>query len=648
MRFRLHSSFSPRGDQPDAIAKLVDGIRSGLKRQTLLGVTGSGKTFTIASVIAEIQKPTLVISHNKTLAAQLFQEFKQFFPENAVEYFVSYYDYYQPEAYIPSSNTYIEKDASINEEIDRLRHSSTASVLTRRDVIVVASVSCIYGLGSPAEYKDNLLVIEKDKELCREEIIRKLLYLQYKRVSHPERSAFRLRGEMIEIYPPAQLDTYYRLEFWGDRISAIYLCKFSPFTILKTLEHLVLFPANHFLVGLPTLNKAIESIRNELKERVSELQNEGKYDYAERLSTRTLNDLEQLAEFGWCPGIENYSRHLDGRAKGEPPFTLLDYFPRDFLIVIDESHVTLPQIRGMYLGDRSRKQTLVEYGFRLPSALDNRPLTYEEFCERINQIIYVSATPAEEELKSSQQVVEQIIRPTGLVDPEVEVRPKETQIKDLLNQIKERVAQGERTLVTTLTKRMAEELTAFLIDSGIKARYLHCDIETLKRVDLLSDLRSGEFDVMVGINLLREGLDLPEVSLVAILDADKEGFLRSPTSLIQTIGRAARNVRGKVILYAEKVTEAMEKALEETKRRRELQLAYNRKYNITPQTIHKGKSISIIPASNSRIKKSYEFRETKELLKQLEKEMKRAAQEWDFKRAEELKNTIEEIKRELS
>jgi excinuclease ABC subunit B len=585
--FRLVSSLTPRGDQPKAIRELTEGLQAGLKHQTLLGVTGSGKTFTIAHVIQNVQKPTLVIAHNKTLAAQLCNEFREFFPHNAVHYFVSYYDYYQPEAYIPQTDTYIEKDASINDEIDRLRHAATSALLERRDVIIVASVSCIYGLGTPQEYAAMTLPLRKGAVVSRDEIFHRLVELQYERNEIGfGRGTFRAKGDVIEIIP-SYSENALRIELFGDEIERISELDALTGKRLRDLDFTVIYPATHWVTGREKLMRAIESIRAELEERLAELRAMGKLLEAQRLEQRTLHDLEMLQELGYCPGIENYSRHLDGRKPGEPPCTLIDYFPKDFLMVIDESHQTIPQIRGMYNGDRSRKEVLIEYGFRLPSALDNRPLKFEEFEQKMNQVIYVSATPGPYERAKSQKIVEQIIRPTGLVDPEVIVRPVRGQVDDLIAEIREVTQRGERVLVTTLTKKMAEDLTEYLTELGIKARYLHSEIETLDRVDILHDLRLGEFDVLVGVNLLREGLDLPEVSLVAILDADKEGFLRSETSLIQTIGRAARNVRGRVILYAEVVTDSMARALAETQRRRQLQLEYNQKHGITPETVKK-------------------------------------------------------------
>jgi excinuclease ABC subunit B len=652
--FQLVSPFTPRGDQPKAIRELTEGLRAGLQHQTLLGVTGSGKTFTIAHVIQNVQKPTLVIAHNKTLAAQLCNEFREFFPHNAVHYFVSYYDYYQPEAYIPQTDTYIEKDASINDEIDRLRHAATSALLERRDVIIVASVSCIYGLGTPEEYAAMTLPLRRGATLPRDEIFHRLVELQYERNEIGfGRGTFRAKGDTIEVIP-AYSENAIRIELFGDEIERISELDALTGKRLRDLEFTVIYPATHWVTGREKLKRAIESIRAELEERLAELHRAGKLLEAQRLEQRTRYDLEMLQELGYCPGIENYSRHLDGRKPGEPPCTLIDYFPKDFLMVIDESHQTIPQIHGMYNGDRSRKEILIEYGFRLPSALDNRPLTFEEFERKMNQVIYVSATPGPYERRKSHKIVEQIIRPTGLVDPEVVVRPVQGQIDDLINEIRETTRRGERVLVTTLTKKMAEDLTEYLTELGIKARYLHSEIETLERVDILHDLRVGEFDVLVGINLLREGLDLPEVSLVAILDADKEGFLRSETSLIQTIGRAARNVRGRVILYADEVTGSMARAIAETQRRRRLQLEYNAKHGITPETVKKAiKEFMPELARESREKKTSKKLAVRtpaqlaDLIKELEQEMYAAAKRLEFERAAQLRDEIKELRQEL-
>lgn len=652
--FQLVAPFAPRGDQPKAIAELTEGLRADLKHQTLLGVTGSGKTFTIAHVIQNVQKPTLVIAHNKTLAAQLCNEFREFFPHNAVHYFVSYYDYYQPEAYIPQTDTYIEKDASINDEIDRLRHAATSALLERQDVIIVASVSCIYGLGTPSEYAAMTLPVRTGAILSRDEILHRLVELQYERNEIGfGRGTFRAKGDTIEVIP-AYSENAIRIELFGDEIERISELDALTGKRLRDLDFTVIYPATHWVTGKEKLERAIESIQAELEERLAELHHAGKLLEAQRLEQRAKYDLEMLRELGYCPGIENYSRHLDGRKSGEPPCTLIDYFPQDFLMVIDESHQTIPQIRGMYNGDRSRKEVLIEYGFRLPSALDNRPLKFEEFERKMSQVIYVSATPGPYECRKSQKIVEQIIRPTGLVDPEVVVRPVQEQIDDLISEIRAVTARGERVLVTTLTKKMAEDLTEYLTELGIKARYLHSEIETLDRVDILYDLRAGEFDVLVGVNLLREGLDLPEVSLVAILDADKEGFLRSETSLIQTIGRAARNVRGRVILYADDVTGSMARALAETQRRRKLQLDYNEKHGITPETVKKAIK-EFMPeltreSTEKKAKKKLAVRtpaELADLIKELEQEMYAAAKRLEFEKAARLRDEIKELRQEL-
>ncbi len=587
-KFNLVSKYKPTGDQPEAIRQLTEGILRGEKFQTLLGVTGSGKTFTMANVIARVNRPTLIISHNKTLAAQLYGEFKQFFPQNAVEYFISYYDYYQPEAYIPQTDTYIEKDSSINDEIDRLRLKATASLMSRRDVIIVSSVSCIYGIGSPEDYFEMTVPVRVGERLVRHQFFGKLIDIHYSRNDiNPERGTFRVRGDVIEIYPAYEKFAI-RIDTFGDEVESIHYINPTTGEILEAVEQVVIFPASHFVTPEHSLKRAIEFIKQELKERLNELRSQGKLLEAQRLEQRTLFDIEMMQEIGYCSGIENYSRHLSGRKPGEPPYTLLDFFPEDFVCFIDESHQTIPQIRGMYEGDHARKKTLVEYGFRLPSALDNRPLKFDEFMNKLNQVIFVSATPSEFEIEQSRGiVVEQIIRPTGLVDPEIEVRPTHGQIDDLIHEIRQRVERGERTLVLTLTKRMAEDLTDYLQGLGIKAAYLHSEIDSLERVDILRDLRLAEFDVLVGINLLREGLDLPEVSLVAILDADKEGFLRSEVSLLQIAGRAARNVHGKVIFYADTITRSMQRTMEETNRRRKKQLEYNKAHGITPKTIYK-------------------------------------------------------------
>ena len=654
--FKLKSSYRPQGDQPRAIEQLAEGINRGLKHQTLLGVTGSGKTFTMANVIERVGRPTLVIAHNKTLAAQLCSEFREFFPDNAVEYFVSYNDYYQPEAYIPHTDTYIEKDASINDEIEKLRHSATSALFERRDVIIVASVSAIYGLGSPDKYRDQVVSLRTGMEKTREEVIRQLVAIQYERNDiNLERSRFRVRGDVLEIYPAYYTERAVRVEFFGDEIERIR--EFDTLTgdVLCEREHVAIFPASHFVTPQDILEEAIVDIRLELEERLAVLRKENKLLEAQRLEQRTKFDLEMMSELGYCSGIENYSRHLDRRPPGSRPYTLLDYFPRDYLLLIDESHRTLPQIRGMYAGDRSRKEILVDYGFRLPSALDNRPLTFAEFENLVSQVVYVSATPGPYELEHSEQVVEQIIRPTGLVDPEVIVRPVKGQIDDLYGEIRERVAKRERVLVTTLTKRMAEDLTDYLRELGLKVRYLHSEINTLERMEIIRDLRLGVFDVLVGINLLREGLDLPEVSLVAILDADKEGFLREERSLIQTIGRAARNINGKVIMYADTVTESMRRAISETERRRRLQMEYNKKYNITPATVRKAVREVIeatrpvskeLPVYLDREKlKSLGAGQFKKVLENLEKDMKEAARNLEFERAAELRDILFELRR---
>jgi len=654
--FKLVSEFKPAGDQPQAIDKLCEGVVTGSREQTLLGVTGSGKTFTIANVIARTGRPTLVLAHNKTLAAQLCGEFREFFPDNAVEYFVSYYDYYQPEAYIPRTDTYIEKDAQINEEIDKLRHSATSSLLERRDVIIVASVSCIYGLGDPHEYEENSLSLRVGNVRERQEVLRRLVEMQYARNDIAfERNTFRVRGDTLEVFPASQSEKALRIEFFGEEIERITEIDTLTGEVLGRRNHVSIFPASHFVTSSEKLLKAIERIESELEQRLLELRSKDKLLEAQRLEQRCRYDLEMMREIGFCSGIENYSRHLEGREAGTPPFTLLDYFPEDFLLVVDESHVTLPQVRGMYAGDRSRKETLVEHGFRLPSAMDNRPLKFDEFNERVNQLIYVSATPAPYETERSDWVVEQIIRPTGLIDPEITIRPTMGQIDDLYGEITKRTARDERVLVTTLTKRMAEDLTDYYKELGVKVRYLHSDIDTLERMEIIRDLRLGEFDVLVGINLLREGLDLPEVSLVAILDADKEGFLRSAQSLIQTVGRAARNVHGTVIMYADNVTKSMDKAISETNRRREKQTQHNLDHGITPLSIRK-KVRDIIEATQSLSEteeksvlsaESYKKmgkRERENVIMTLEKEMKKAAKELQFEQAAQIRDLIIELK----
>ena len=645
--FKLKSPYKPLGDQPQAIESLVNGIKKGLHEQTLLGVTGSGKTYTMANIIEKVQKPTLIISHNKTLAAQLYEEFKVFFPDNAVEYFVSYYDYYQPEAYVPRTDTFIDKEASINEEIDIMRHSATQSLLSRDDVIVVSSVSCIYGIGSPEDYGEFAFSIAVGDIYDRSDILRKLIFMQYERNDIAfERGQFRVRGDVIEINPVHGTPPI-RIELFGDEIDAISLI--DPVTGKKeeSLQRYVIFPAKHFVVGADRMDQALKDINEELESRLRELNLNGKYVEAQRLEQRTRFDIEMLQEMGYCPGIENYSMHLSGRKWGDMPYSLLKYFPDDYLTIIDESHVTVPQIRGMYNGDRSRKETLVEYGFRLPSAKENRPLRFDEFEAIQNQVLYVSATPGPYEMSRSQNVVEQIIRPTGLVDPKITIRPVQGQVEDLLGEVRKKVAKDQRVLVTTLTKRMAEDLTDYYAKIGIKVRYLHSEIDTLERVEIIDDLRRGEFDVLVGVNLLREGLDLPEVGLVAILDADKEGFLRSETSLIQTIGRAARNVEGEVLMYVDDMTDSVRNAVEITNKRRKLQMAYNEKYNITPKSTYrtlKDKKISTKKTPSRDDLKGMPKDELKLLIKDLEAEMKEAANDLDFERAAVLRDQIVALK----
>ncbi len=650
------SEYQPTGDQPAAIANLVDGFKKGYQFQTLLGVTGSGKTFTMANIIQQLQRPTLVIAHNKTLAGQLYGEFKEFFPENAVEYFVSYYDYYQPEAYVPSSDTYIAKDSAVNDEIDKLRLSATASLAERRDVVVVASVSCIYGLGSPDEYKDKIVSLRPGMTKDRDAVIRELIGIQYDRNDMDlGRSCFRVRGDVLEINPAQGGDYLIRVEFFGDEIDRI--AEVDPLSgrLVSTLEHVAIFPASHYVVSQDKINTACETIEQELEERIRYFKSEDKLLEAQRISERTNFDIEMLRETGFCSGIENYSRHLNGTAPGEPPMTLLDFFPDDFLIIIDESHMTIPQIRGMFAGDRSRKNTLVDYGFRLPSALDNRPLNFEEFESHIDQMLFVSATPSEYEAAHELNRVEQIIRPTGLLDPEVSVRPVEGQIDDLIGEIRKEIEKHNKVLVTTLTKRMAEDLTDYMREVGIRVKYLHSDIDTLERAQIIRDMRLDVFDVLVGINLLREGLDIPEISLVAILDADKEGFLRSETSLIQTIGRAARNAEGHVVMYADNMTDSMRAAIDETNRRRELQQKYNEEHGITPQTIKKSVRdlISIskeIAKEEVRFEKdpeSMDEKELKKLIADVEKKMKKAASELNFEAAAELRDKMVDLKKTL-
>jgi len=655
MRFKIKSDFKPQGDQPKAIEALVEGLNRGEKHQTLIGVTGSGKTFTMANIIERVQRPTLVLAHNKTLAAQLCSEFKAFFPDNAVEYFVSYYDYYQPEAYVPATDTYIEKETSINDEIEKLRHSATAALFERRDVIVVASVSCIYGLGNPKEYRDLTLSLRPGMVKDRDEVLRKLVDIQYQRNDVDfVRGTFRVRGDVVEIFPAGSSGRAIRVEFFGDEIERIAEIDALTGDVLGYRTHVAIFPASHYASSRERLERAIEQIERDLEIRVKELKDQGRLLEAQRLLQRTNYDIEMMRETGYCNGIENYSRYLDGRKPGEPPYTLLDYFPEDFIMFIDESHVTIPQLRAMYAGDRSRKDNLVEYGFRLPAAYDNRPLTFEEFESKINQVIYVSATPGPYELSKSSRVVEQIIRPTGLVDPEVVVRPTEGQIDDLIGEIRQRVAKNERVLVTTLTKKMAESLTEYLREMDIRVRYLHSDIDTIERMEIIRDLRKGEFDVLVGINLLREGLDLPEVSLVAILDADKEGFLRSETSLIQTIGRAARNVNGKVIMYADTITDSMRRAIDETNRRRKLQMEYNQKHGITPRTVVKGihdiieatKAVAEQPADYD-VKEQLSVEEIHSRIEKLEKEMRDAAAALEFEKAAQIRDEIFRLREKL-
>lgn len=653
--FKIHSKFKPTGDQPQAIEKLVEGFKEGKKFQTLLGVTGSGKTFTMANIIVGLQKPTLVIAHNKTLAAQLYSEFKEIFPENAVEYFVSYYDYYQPEAYVPSTDTYIEKDSEINNEIDKLRHSATSALFERKDVLVVASVSCIYGLGDPEEYRSMSLSLRTGMERERDDVLKRLVELQYCRNEMEfDRGTFRVRGDVVEIFPVANSESAIRVEFFGDEIDRISEIDVVTGNVIGTREHVVIFPASHYVTSKEKMEIALRNIEKELEERLAELKREDKLLEAQRLEQRTRYDIEMLSEMGFCTGIENYSRHLELREPGTAPGTLLDFFPDDFLIIADESHVSVPQIRGMYEGDRSRKTTLVEYGFRLPSALDNRPLKFNEFESKINQMLFVSATPSKYEAEHSEQTVEQVIRPTGLLDPEITVKPIQGQIDDLISEVNKTVKAGNKVLVTTLTKKMAERLTDYMRENGIRVRYLHSDIDTLERLEIIRDLRLDVFDVLVGINLLREGLDIPEVALVAILDADKEGFLRSETSLIQTIGRAARNSEGRVIMYADVITDSMDRAITETARRREIQMKYNEEHGITPQTIKK-KVYDIIQATKTvdekprkGLNKDLESMNIKELQKEAvktERDMRRAAAELQFERAAELRDKLMEIKK---
>ena len=648
--FKLHSEYKPTGDQPQAIEYLSKGIQEGKKFQTLLGVTGSGKTFTMANIIQNVQKPTLVLAHNKTLAGQLYSEFKEFFPENNVEYFVSYYDYYQPESYIPSTDTYIEKDSSVNDEIDKLRHSATLSLFETRDVIIVASVSCIYGLGDPIDYQEMMLSLRPGMQKSRDEVLKKLISMQYTRNEIDfKRGTFRAKGDIVEIYPSDQSESAVRVEFWGDEIEKI--AEINPLTgkTIGTRKHILISPASHYVTTKEKMERAIVTIEEEMKERVKYFKSQNKLIEAQRIEERTNFDIEMMKETGFCSGIENYSRHISGRPEGSPPYTLFDYFPKDFLLLIDESHATIPQVRAMYNGDRARKESLVKYGFRLPSAFDNRPLKFEEFEQRLNQVVFVSATPAEYEKEHSKDnVVEQIIRPTGLLDPKIEVKPVTNQIDDLLEQIRIRVEKKERVLVTTLTKKMAEDLTEYLKSLDIKVNYMHSDTKALERMEIIRKLRLGEYDVLVGINLLREGLDIPEVSLVAILDADKEGFLRSERSLIQTIGRAARNTDGTVIMYADELTDSMEKAISETNRRRKIQEQYNLEHGITPKTIQKSvrDTISIIDASDISVEYKLENSEDiKETIAKLTDEMLKYAAETEFEKAAELRDKIKELEK---
>ncbi|WP_332629909.1 excinuclease ABC subunit UvrB [Halalkalibacter flavus] len=655
--FELVSAYQPQGDQPEAIKKIVEGLKKGEKHQTLLGATGTGKTFTMSNVIKEVNKPTLIMAHNKTLAGQLYSEFKEFFPNNAVEYFVSYYDYYQPEAYVPSSDTFIEKDASINDEIDKLRHSATSALFERNDVIIIASVSCIYGLGSPEEYRELVVSLRVGMEMDRNELLRKLVDIQYDRNDiNFTRGTFRVRGDVVEIFPASRDEQCIRVEFFGDEIDRMTEVDALTGEIKGERNHIAIFPASHFVTREEKLKKAITNIEVELEERLKELHEEGKLLEAQRLEQRTRYDIEMMAEMGFCSGIENYSRHLTLREAGATPYTLIDFFPEDFLLIMDESHVTVPQVRGMYNGDRARKEVLVNHGFRLPSALDNRPLRFEEFEKKVHQAVYVSATPGPYELEHTPKMVEQIIRPTGLLDPTIDVRPIEGQIDDLIGEIHARVERNERVLVTTLTKKMSEDLTDYLKEIGIRVRYLHSEVKTLERIEIIRQLRMGTFDVLIGINLLREGLDIPEVSLVAILDADKEGFLRSDRSLIQTIGRAARNANGHVIMYADKITKSMNVAIEETKRRRSIQEEHNEKHGIIPKTIQK-KIPDVIQATlvaEDAGKENYTSAPTQKLnkkerqamIERMEKEMKEAARELNFERAAELRDLVLELKAE--
>ncbi|REI09055.1 excinuclease ABC subunit UvrB [Staphylococcus felis] len=654
--FKINSNFDPQGDQPKAIAELVKGVKAGKRHQTLLGATGTGKTFTMSNVIKEVGKPTLIIAHNKTLAGQLYSEFKEFFPDNRVEYFVSYYDYYQPEAYVPSTDTFIEKDASINDEIDQLRHSATSALFERDDVIIIASVSCIYGLGNPDEYRDLVVSIRVGMEMDRSELLRKLVDVQYTRNDIDfSRGTFRVRGDVVEIFPASRDELCIRVEFFGDEIDRISEINYLTGEVIREREHFALFPASHFVTREEKMKVAIERIEKELDTQLAKLKSENKLLEAQRLEQRTNYDLEMMREMGFCSGIENYSVHLTLRPLGSTPYTLLDYFGDDWLIMIDESHVTLPQIRGMYNGDQARKSVLVEHGFRLPSALDNRPLKFEEFEEKAHQLVYVSATPGPYELEHTDEMVEQIIRPTGLLDPKIEVRPTKNQIDDLLSEIQERVDKNERVLITTLTKKMSEDLTTYLKEAGVKVNYLHSEIKTLERIEIIRDLRMGTFDVLIGINLLREGIDIPEVSLVVILDADKEGFLRSERSLIQTIGRAARNDKGEVIMYADKITDSMQHAIDETERRRDIQMAHNKKHGITPKTIQK-RIHDVISATvetnetnednRKEVPQKMTKKERQKTIQNIEKEMKEAAKALDFEKATELRDLLFELKAE--
>lgn len=656
-KFKINSQYKPKGDQPKAIKDLSEGIIEGLKHQTLLGVTGSGKTFTMANIIEKVQKPTLIIAHNKTLAAQLCSEFKEFFPENAVEYFVSYYDYYQPEAYVAQSDTFIEKDASINDEIDKLRHSATAALFERRDVIIVASVSCIYGLGDPEEYKNLVVSLRTGMNKDRDQVLRQLVDIQYERNDiNFVRGTFRVRGDVVEIFPASSSENAIRVEFFGDEIDRITEINALTGEVIGRRNHVSIFPASHYATSAEKVEGAIKNIEVELEEQVKFFKEQDKLLEAQRIQQRTMYDIEMLREVGFCQGIENYSRHLTGREPGSRPYTLIDFFPKDFLIIVDESHVTIPQVRGMYGGDRSRKESLVNFGFRLPSAYDNRPLNFPEFEGLVNQILYVSATPGPYELEKSHQVVEQVIRPTGLLDPIIEVRPVKGQIDDLVGEVNKRVEKNQRVLITTLTKKMAEDLTNYMKEINIKVRYLHSDIKTMERMEIIRDLRLGEFDVLVGINLLREGLDLPEVSLVAILDADKEGFLRSETSMIQTIGRAARNLEGRVIMYADKITKSMKTAIDETDRRRKIQFEYNEQHNITPKSIEK-RIYDVIEATKvaeeeesyntcNQQNAQYSKEELEAMIKNLETEMLQAAEALEFEKAAKLRDAIQSLKKQ--